>query len=500
MSNSDLQDVTGAADAAAKPPLTLDVKVESPQACIRHVIVTVSKADVQRYLKEAYDELVPEAQVPGFRAGRAPRKLVEKQFRERVLDQVKGSLLMDSLSQVTEEAEFSAISEPDFDYESIELPEDGNFRYEFDVEVRPEFETPDWKGLELKRPVEEISEADVDEALDGLLGRYSYSEATDEPAEMGDSLVVTAVFKKDGKVLSEMDEERVTLKPVVSFYDARCENFGELLEGVVEGQSRSGKVKLSDGIDDESLRGEEVDATFEVIEVMRHVKPELTPAFLSELGDFESVDELRGFIRESLERQAAYREEQEIRKQVTEKLTAEANFELPPELVKKQTSRELDRKILELRRSGFDDDAIRRFVNAIKQNAQSSTKQALREHFILEQIAEEEKVEAEPQDYDSEIELIAEQSDQSPRRVRARLEKAGQMDAIRNQIIERKVIEQVVDKANVTEEKVEKDAKESGNDEFAIGVSVLPTKDDSAIPQAKYDESPDEGENQMSNP
>lgn len=496
MSNSDLQDTTSATDTPAKQPLSLDIKVESPQACIRHVVVTVPRADVQRYMKEAYDELVTEAQVPGFRAGRAPRKLVEKQFRHRVVEQVKGSLLMDSLSQVTEEAEFSAIGEPDFDYDSIELPEDGDFRYEFEVEVRPEFETPDWKGLELKRPVEEITDEDVDRALDGLLARYGTSEATDEPAEAGDSLLVTAVFKHNGKVLSEMDEERVTLKPVVSFADARCENFGELMQGAVEGQTRTGKVKLSDGIDNESLRGQEVDAAFTVVEVTRRQKPELTPSFLEDLGDFESEEELRGFIRDSLERQASYRQDQAIRKQVTERLTQSANFELPPELVRKQTQRELERKVLELRRSGFDEDSIRRFVNAIKQNAQASTQTALREHFILEQIAEEQKIDADPDDYDAEIELIAEQSDQPARRVRARLEKSGQMDALRNQIVERKVIDAIVEQAKVTDEKAEQDAEDRGDNEYAVSHSVLRHKETESIPQAKHDETPSpEGEN-----
>ena len=92
-----------------KPPIQLEVQVESPQACLREVVVTIPQSEVQRYLKDAYDELVPEAQVPGFRSGRAPRKLVEKQFKDRVVEQVKGSLLMDSLSQVTEAESFAAI-------------------------------------------------------------------------------------------------------------------------------------------------------------------------------------------------------------------------------------------------------------------------------------------------------------------------------------------------------------------------------------------------------
>lgn len=478
--------------AEEKKPIELDVKVESPAACLRQVIVTIPQAEVQRYLKDAYDELVPEAQVPGFRSGRAPRKLVEKQFKDRVVEQVKGSLLMDSLSQVTDAEDFSAISEPDFDYNSIELPEEGDFKYQFSVEVRPEFDTPDWKGLELSKPVEEVSDDDVQESLERVLARYGSLEATDQPASEGDRLLVTATFSHDGKQLSEMDEERVTLTERLSFSDGVCEDFGKLMKDVKEGETREGKVKVSEGADNEELQGKELDASFHVVEVQTMELPELTDKFLEELGDFESEDELRGFVRDSLTRQADYRTQQALRQSVIEKLAGGADFELPAELVKRQTMREIERKVLELRRSGFDEDNIRRFVNASKQNAQASTESALREHFILEKIAEESEVDADPADYDEEVRLIAEQSDMPERRVRARLEKQGQMDALRNQIVERKVIDMIVEAAKVTEEKVENKAGDEDK-EFAIYHSVLATKEEDAIPEAKYEDNTPKG-------
>ncbi len=470
-----------------KAPIQLEVKVESPQACLREVIVTIPESEVQRYLKEAYDELVPEAQVPGFRSGRAPRKLVEKQFKDRVTEQVKGSLLMDSLAQVTDSENFSAIGEPDFDYNSIKIPDSGDFKYQFQIEVRPEFETPKWKGLKLNKPVEEITDDDVQEALDRVLSKYASLEATDEPAEMDDKLLITATFKLDGKKLSEMDEERVTLESRLSFSDAVCEDFGKLMVGVKEGETRVGKVKVADGVADEEARGKELEASFVVVEVLKRENPELTPAFLEDLGDFESEDELRDFVRDSLTRQAEYRTQQALRKSVVELLAGSADFELPESLVKRQTIRELERKVLELRRSGFDEDSIRGYVNASKQNAQATTEAALREHFILEQIAEEEKIDADDSDYDSEIALIAQQSDIPERRVRARLEKQGQMDALRNQIVERKVVEMIVEAAKVTDEPVENKAGDEGG-EFAVYHSVLATKDEDVIPQAKYED------------
>ena len=116
-----VSDADATADPSAeggeeKEKLDLEVRVDSTSSCGRHVTVTVSKADVQRYFDEAFTELMPKANVPGFRSGRAPRKLVESRFKSEITDQVKGSLLMDSMGQVTTDADFAAISEPEFEY------------------------------------------------------------------------------------------------------------------------------------------------------------------------------------------------------------------------------------------------------------------------------------------------------------------------------------------------------------------------------------------------
>src|SRR6185503_6172846 len=157
--------------------------IDKPSACERHVTVTVAQDDVSRYVKDAFDELMPKAELPGFRPGRAPRKLVESRFREHVADQVKGKLLMDSLSQMSDDHEFTAISEPDFDMNSVQLPEDGPMVFEFDIEVRPEFDLPRWKGLTLDRPAHAYSDDEVKQRLHRLLAKYGQLERHEGPIQ-----------------------------------------------------------------------------------------------------------------------------------------------------------------------------------------------------------------------------------------------------------------------------------------------------------------------------
>src|SRR5439155_21697564 len=220
------------------------------------------------------------------------------------------------------------------------------------------------------------------------------------------------------------------------FRDGVVKNFDKLMSGVVPGDTREAKFRLTREAGNEALRGQEVMAQFKVLEVRRLELPELTHSLLTEFN-VENEEELRGAVKTSLERQLQYQADRRIREQITSALVESANWELPPDLLRRQATREQQRAVLELRRGVFSEAEIRARENELRQNSAAETARALKEHFILERIAEEEKIEDQPDDYDHESALIAFQLGESARRVRARLEKAGQMDVLRKQSIER---------------------------------------------------------------
>jgi trigger factor len=420
--------------------LDLKVQVDERSACERHVTVTVSREDIDRYFDKEFSELMESAQVPGFRPGRAPRKLIESRFHKDVKDKVKGALLMDSIAQVNEDEDLSAISEPDFKLDSIELPDEGPMSFEFDLEVRPNFDMPQWKGLAIEKPVRDFTDEDVDRALENVLARFGKLVPFDGPAESGDYITTNLTFTHEGNVLSSASEEVIRIRPVLSFRDGKIERFDELMAGVRAGDTREAKATLTDDAPNQALRGATVTARFEVLDVKKLDLPKLTPQFLESMGGFEDEADLRDAIRDNLRRQLEYSQHQRAREQVAAALTEAAHWDLPPGLLQRQSERELNRSVLELRRSGFSEEEIRAHENELRQNSRQATAAALKEHFVLERIAEDEEITDEPDDYDEEIRLIAEQSGETPRRVRARLEKSGGMDALRNQIIERKVV------------------------------------------------------------
>ncbi|MBW3600538.1 MAG: trigger factor, partial [Planctomycetes bacterium] len=384
---------SGTEEAQEKPKLSLDLEIQKPSACERHVTVTIARTDVDRYLNEAYDELMPEAQVPGFRPGKAPRQLVEKRFKPQISQQVKATLVMDALSQINEGEDFSAISEPDFDFDAVEIPDEGPLTFEFDVEVRPEFDMPEWKGLELEKPVRDFTEEDVDRQLKLILSRYGHLAPYDGPAELDDYVVVDVTFQQDGKVVGKASEQSLRVRPVLSFHDARLEGFDKLMVGAQADDVKEATVTVTQDSPSEELRGEEVTCVFNVLEVKRLELPEMDKEFLERLGNFESEEALREIVQRDLERQLTYHQERQIRRQITSILTESADWDLPPDLLRRQARRELERAVMELQSSGFGEEEIRAYENELRQNSMASTARALKEHFILERIAEEEKIE-----------------------------------------------------------------------------------------------------------
>ncbi|MFM8539594.1 MAG: trigger factor, partial [Planctomycetaceae bacterium] len=166
---------TPASADGERPPLKLDVVVENVSTCERRVKVSIPRDDIDRYHEEAIGDLMPTALLPGFRPGRAPRRLVGSRFKTELSDQIRSKLVTDALTQVSEGQKLAPISEPDLDLAAVLLPDDGPMTFEFSIEVRPEFDLPNWKGLSIRRPMREITDEDVEEALGNLLrerGRF----------------------------------------------------------------------------------------------------------------------------------------------------------------------------------------------------------------------------------------------------------------------------------------------------------------------------------------
>lgn len=430
--------------AAFKMSLAVDIQNAGP--CKKHVRVQVPRSDLEYFYEDSVKELVTSAPVPGFRTGHVPRKLVEKRFRKEVGNQVRQKVLMQSLQQLGEDYKLDAINEPDLDVEALVLPDEGDFIYEFDVEVRPEFDLPNYSGLSIKRPMRAITDADVQVYLENYLAQFGQLVPHDGAAEPNDFVLANLRFESGGKELGKADDRKIRIRPTLRFADAEIPDFDKLMQGVRPGDRRDAQATISVEASVIELRGEPVTIHFEITDVQRLRLPELNQEFLDQL-EVESEAALREEVREVLERQVKYEQRQATRVQVLQHITASADWDLPESMVKRQVDNALHREHFEMQQAGFTDEQIRARQNELLQKQISTTRQALKEHFVLDKIATEEKLEVTPQDKELEIAYMAMQRGESPRRVRARLEKTGLIENLEAQILEQKAVDVVLKQA-----------------------------------------------------
>jgi len=224
--------------------------------------------------------------------------------------------------------------------------------------------------------------------------------------------------------------------------------------------------------------------------------PEVNAAFFSKIG-FDSLEELRDALREILERRLKSQQRQAMRREILEQLMESTPFDLPADLVGRQEKATVRRLMLDMRQEGLSDSEIRAREAEVRANARESTLRGLKEFFLLAKIAEAEDLKVEDEDFEIEIEAIAARSDESPRRVRARIEKEGLGDVLGSQILERKALDRILEYVSYVEVPLVEGQAVETLDQTATTLTASDDEaEDTGTGEAGPETAPDGGESQ----
>jgi trigger factor len=440
-----------------KLPQTVEIKDVGP--CRKHIKVTVERSVINDRMKEKFNELSHDAFVPGFRPGKAPRVYLERRYSKDVGDQVKAEVLLASMQQLAEDYDVAPLAAPDIDPSQVEVPEDGPMVYEFEVEVRPQFDLPNYKGLHLRRPVHTFTDAEVEQEERRLLTPYGQVVPKPEgKAAIGDILIADAVVKDGDRQIAQFNEAQFRVNKVVAFKDGIASHFGEQVEGANAGDRRKVDITVSNAAADPALHGKTVQATLEIKDVKTVRLPELTHEFLHEFG-VHSPEQLRELVGVVLQRRLEHEQRRAAREQVLAHIQAAATWQLPEDLLRRQARKALARRVMEMRSDGIPEEEIAARQRVLAQDIMRNTELALKEHFVLQKIAEVEKIEISDDDIEDEIRRMADQSGESPRRIRARLERDDLLEVLAAEMIERKALDLILDSAEYEDVPMEGDTQ-----------------------------------------
>jgi len=207
---------------------------------------------------------------------------------------------------------------------------------------------------------------------------------------------------------------------------------------------------MTEGVAVDRLRGQTLQATLDIKDVKKLRLPEIDEEFLQRYG-CKTIDQFHEQIRLVLDRRLEYHQRNSAREQVLGLITASATWELPQDLLQRQARKALARRVMEMKESGISEEEIQARQRLLERDVLTSTAQSLKEHFAMQKIAEEEDIELDEPEIDAEIERIADTYKESPRRIRAQLERDELMDTLAAQLIERKVLNLILESAEYEE-------------------------------------------------
>jgi len=210
--------------------------------------------------------------------------------------------------------------------------------------------------------------------------------------------------------------------------------------------------------------------------------PELTEDFCKKTLGVNSPEQLDEVIRANLERNLEHAQRRSARVQIMQQLTANAKWELPKDLLMRNYRRVRSRRIMEMKGDGQSEEQIAKQLRVMEQDLLNSTSVAMKEYFVLQKIAEVEKFDVTEEDINDEIDRIAGESDESPRRVRARLEKEDMIEALMADMLERKALYLILDSAEWVEEPIDKQQQEE-----AAATAEMATVEAQAVPGEMLD-------------
>ncbi len=434
----------------------------------------VPSEELESRVQRTAAQLGRDLRIPGFRKGKVPGPMVIQRIgRDAVLEQA----VRDSLPEWYEEAivrsGLSTVGDPKLDLDN--LPSSGEpLSFSIEVGVTPKAKLGKYRELEVGKRSPQVPEEAVETELDRLRDSFARLDSVDREAQQGDHLVMDFVGRVDGEAFKGGEARDYMLE----IGGGRLiEGFEEQLVGVRAGEARTVEVDFPDEYPADELKGRHAVFDVQVKDVKEKLLPELDDDFSSEASEFDTLDELRADIHHKLEHAQEHTIEDEFRQEAVDAAVAQADIDLPDELVTARAEEMWERTERVLRAQGVDPEsyltASGRTQEQMVEEAKDDARRTLSRESVLEAVADAEAIEVSDDDLLEALQATAEREGTKPDKLLARLKEAGRDAPIRRELRLRQAVDAIADSAQPIEPDAararealwtpEKQAKEEGS-------------------------------------
>jgi len=429
----------------------VNVTVENLAPCKRLIRFEVDAKAVEDAFATVTKDFAKHARMPGFRPGRAPEAMVSKHFEKEIDEEVKKKLIGDTYRQGIKDQKLDVLGYPDI--EEIQFTRGQALHFAATVEINPEFELPDYRGLPAKRESTVVTEDEVSSAIDGLRNRVATFNKVERPVQEGDYVVVNYTGSSEGKPLTEIAPTARGLTEKKNFWvevkpTSFIPGFAQQLIGANAGDKRPVNVDFPADFDTAELAGKKASYEVELVEVKEKVLPELNDAF-AKMYEAEDLGKLREGVRQDLQNELNLRLKRSIRGQLMKALTDKVQFDLPESSLQAETRNVVYEMVSENQRRGISKEAIESHKEEIYKAAAGIARERLKVGFLFQRISEKEGIRVDQQELSARITLMAQANQMPVQKFVRELEKRNGVTEVYQQLLHEKVMDLLHEHAKI---------------------------------------------------
>jgi trigger factor len=428
----------------------MQFKVEDVSGVKKVLHVEIPEDTVVRELDNAYKQLKKTAKVKGFRPGKTPRSVLERMFKKDVHNDVSSKLLQDSFMEALKETDLNIVGNPEID--PPQLDEKGPYKYDATVEIKPDIDNIDFKGLALKKALYQVTDEEMDAQLQMLQKNLAQQiPATDDRGvEENDFVLIDFEGFENGKPFSETQKtENFTMKIGAG---AISKTLDEILIGKKPGEDIEITINFPEDHFNEKLANHEITFHVKLHEIREEVLPEIDDEFAKKLGQYETLGEVKNAITKNLKQGYEKRVEQELNEQIFQELIEKTEFELPQSMIEYELNGIIEEveKTLSYYNKSMEDEGFTR--ESLAEKHLDTAEKKVRRHLILDKIIDQEELTLSDKELDAGFSEMAQAVNQPVEAIKSYYnQNQSNLDFFKHTLLEKQAIKLIIDSSTIEE-------------------------------------------------
>lgn len=444
----------------------MQYKVEEKGPLTKNIQVTVPAEEVDAAINRVALKVRQSSNIPGFRKGKAPLGLVEKQFSRDILPEATSNIIDAQVREIIAELKIEPATSMNYDAQNVEKGKE--YTYSFTFDAMPEFELPKYDGFAVEEDEVSVEDSEIDAVVDQARNDLAELVLIEEKRKPQDGDIVTLDFtfyEEDGT--TEMPGFKAENAQLPIGGSQAMTEFEDVVKGVATGEEGEGVIDFPEDFPNQNLTGKKAVVKVKVHAIHERKLPEVTDEFAKRLGQFENIEAMRNVIRDSFLESKKQQAANVAKKNMVDSLLKLTDFPLPPALLESYVKMSVADTLNAMQRSGKSIDSLGKSIKDLHVAAQKDAEEYVRSYIFLYHVAKAENITVEESDLIAQLRQIAASQRRPFEEVRDEYVNQNMIGALHERIMADKAVQAIYDKATVTYVKPKKADKEVNKGEAA---------------------------------